>query len=178
MLLNVDDFLAALISFIASVKHLLQMLDDPQVMYKAALHYLKKKNEEKAFELLQFAASNGHVDAQVKLGNYYLKRKQFHEAKECFAQAANQGSPTAQYNLGVLYGAGFEIIPVNATMAAYWFHKAAQQGHANAQYWLGIYYQLGSGVRKDQNKAAEWLRKAREQGHPKAREALLNLGTK
>ena len=83
-----------------------------------------------AFTYLQQAASGGHIQAQVELGDYY-----------------RNGVPEADVDRD--YGA-----------ALGWYEKAALVQHAEAQSKIGEMYFLGQGVERNRFDAIRWYRLA------------------
>jgi uncharacterized protein len=104
------------------------------------------------------AAEQGHLDAQLNLGNAYADgrgvRRNKKEAIRWYLKAAEAGLAPAQHALGVLhcYGRGKPNYPE----AVRWYRRAAEQGHAGAQNNLGIMYEAGRGVAIDLVAAYVW----------------------
>jgi hypothetical protein len=126
------------------------------------------KNGAKAGEKHRKSATQGHAEAQYKLGVGYADgqgvAKEEAQAVNWFQKAADLGHAEAQYKLGVRYADG-QGVAKDEAQAVNWFQKAAEQGHAEAQYTLGIMYADGRGVARDDAQAIKWFRKAAEQGH-------------
>jgi uncharacterized protein len=94
-----------------------------------------------------------------------------------FWTLAQEGHAAAQFNLGQLYRLGLGV-PVEFTMARYWYAEAAAQGHGYAQYNLGMMYEMGHGTRSDAIEAQAWYRRAAAQDIPGAAMALYRLEQK
>jgi TPR repeat protein len=122
------------------------------------------------------AAEQGHVLAQVNLGNRYAfgrgVARDPQQALYWYRRAAEQGAAKAQFTLGVMYANGQEVRRDEA-QAAEWYRRAAEQGDASAQNNLGVMYANGQGVPQDDAQAVHWYRLAAEQGHALAQ---YNLG--
>lgn len=92
-----------------------------------------KRNKEEAIRLLRQAAEQGHVDAQIKLGEAYFFGKGIgkdkNEAIKWYSKATEQGSADAQYKLGWCYYEGTQIAK-DEDEAIKWWTKAKEQGHA------------------------------------------------
>ncbi|KAF9346415.1 hypothetical protein BGX26_002100 [Mortierella sp. AD094] len=90
-----------------------------------------------AAEYLLKAASQGHVDAQHKLGLMYEFGKgvsqDYAKAAEWYQRAADQGNPDSQSCLGFLYESGLGV-PMDISKAVEWWGKAVAQGAINAQF--------------------------------------------
>lgn len=134
------------------------------------------------------AAEQGHVKAQLKLGNYYydcyfrlyydLNRpsfmrtytrrphcdeeiRQYHdEAEYWYQKCADSGNDSAQLFLADLkYKAG------NFEDSFKYFQLSANQGNAEAQQWVGSFYEKGKVVEKNYSEAVKWYRRSAEQGN-------------
>lgn len=134
------------------------------------------RDATKAFESFQKAATQGHTQAQIKLGLMYEQGegapKDAFKALEWYQKAAALGNIDAQKHLGWIYSRG-NGVPKDLTKAFEWYQKAAEQGDAGAQFNLGSMYDQGDGVPKDAAKAVEWFQKAAAQGDA---DAQYNLG--
>jgi len=75
---------------------------DTQAQYDLACKYYQKKNKyNEALQWYSKAAENGHVQAQLVLGNIYCTKKILKQAIHWYQKAANQGSAEAQYKLAL-----------------------------------------------------------------------------
>lgn len=96
---------------------------------------------EKAFQIWQGLAEQGHELAQVNLGAMYDAGQGVSEnptkAYELFLAAAQRGNPYAQYNVANMYAQG-RGIRCDRSEARNWYLKAAEQDLAIAQYGLGM----------------------------------------
>ena len=95
----------------------------------------RRGNAGEAIQLYRKAAENGHVNAQLNLGNIYregqIVQKNPAEAMKWYRLAANQGYDKAQTNLGMmLYERG---TPQEKAEGVKWLQQAARNGNAAAQ---------------------------------------------
>jgi TPR repeat protein len=174
-------FLVALAGFLIWSRHEAQLVDqrNPAILNILGMRFEKgegvPKNLQKAAELYQKAADQGHADAQCNLGLLYQNGegvpKDVRKAAELFQKAADQGDARGQFDVSILYYSG-DGMPKDVGKAAELFQKAANQGYAPAQSMLGMLYQNGEGVPKDVWKAAELYQKAADQGDAAAQFGL------
>jgi uncharacterized protein len=118
---------------------------------------------ERAFELLQKAASLGLATAMFELSLYYAKGigvapNQEASFKACRA-AAEAGHPRAMYNLGAFYATGHHV-PKDAVESRKWYELAAEAGNASALVGLAAIYATGDGADADPDYARELLEQA------------------
>ena len=137
-----------------------QWLGDPQ-------HSGKRTVGE---DLLKLAAKQGHVRAQVHLGNILIYESSYGEcqdlmiATQLFRGAAEKGDAEAMFGMGIVLRQenGPEYDPSEATK---WFEKSASLEFPPALARLGAYYLDGEdGYTKDVDKALEMLDKAHQKG--------------
>lgn len=126
------------------------------------------REEYVAFHMLKYAAHEGSVRAEYKLGLQY-RRVDNEQAVLWLTKAAEKGHAEAQYFLAGMYERNdYEIANVQedeiAKKAAKYYLQAAEQGHARAQSRMGDLYRLGIGVEKDLHEAEKWYMRAVEQG--------------
>ena len=155
---------------------------------KGERFYYDETNHQEAVRWYRKAADQGHIEAQLALGQCYRSGfgvekdeneaiRWFSNAVEQCRQAADQGNAEAQLFLGKCYMEGWGV-KEDKKEAVRWYRKAADQGFARAQYELGFCYNIGEnqyygyGVKKDDKEAARWYRKAADQGYAKAQYAL------
>lgn len=115
------------------------------------------QNQAAAVKWYKKAASQGHADAQYKVGmNYALGsgglNEDYNKAAKWWKKAAKQGQASAQYELGGMYYIG-EGVSQNYHEALKLFDKAAEQGIPMANYKLGVMYYKGQGTPQDFVKA-------------------------
>ncbi|HEY9175598.1 MAG TPA: hypothetical protein VI136_25235 [Verrucomicrobiae bacterium] len=129
------------------------------------------KNPAQAVEQYRKAATQGHVLAQLALGQRYYRgegvTKDSAEAVKWFRKAAEAGNAKAQFNLAICLETG-EGVTKSVPQAMRWYEKAANAGDAMAQFNLGINYWRGDGVAQDKTEGLKWFMLAADQGNPKA----------
>ncbi len=76
--------------------------------------------------------TNATVEGQLDKGRQAYKSHNYELALSVFKPLAEQNNATAQYFLGNHYQYG-RAVPVDYTMAAYWYQRAAEQDHTDAQ---------------------------------------------
>lgn len=138
-----------------------------------------------------FAATQGNVAAQWKLGRMYAEGdgvdQDDYRAFQYFSQIANSRPDEARgtvmagvvakafVQLGTYYLEGIPGSPVraNPVRAQEMFHYAASYfGDPDAQYNIGRMFLDGANGQKDPLQAARWLNLAAEKGHPYAQAVL------
>lgn len=126
----------------------------------------------KALELWQKAADEGHAGSLSLLGRAYMEGKlgfdrDADSGRILLEKAANRGDAAASLYLGRMYAKG-EGVAQDMERAMKWYEQAASAGDAHAQYIVGLAYLEGSGVPVDEGKAFNWLRLAAGQDHVNA----------
>lgn len=127
------------------------------------------------FELYTSAAEQGHVGAQIALGDWLTSEESTAskgEAVEWYSKAANQGNAVAQWKLGDCYINGLVKTSNRIEMsngyrnkeALRLYRKSANQGNAEAMERLADCYTEGKGVAQNELEAARWRRKAERLG--------------
>ncbi len=150
--------------------------------YQAAEEAMRGRDVVGAVALYRQAAEQGHVRAQLSLGNIHSKGsssvpRDDAEAARWYRKAAEQGDAQGQASLGQMYSTGLGV-PRHEKEAAKWYRKAAEQGHVGAQYGLGIMYVKSARVAQDFAEGVSWLRRAAERGHVRAQSVLGDIYSK
>lgn len=131
----------------------------------------------KGIELLKKAATYGHSNALLTLGNYYYfgdnVPQDYGKAVELYQKSAEQGNQLAQFMLGKCYFNG-EGVAQNYRKGVYNFRKSALQGNPKAQCNLGWIYYYGKGVLQDYRIAVQWYTKSAINGNSTAQFYLGN----
>ena len=113
----------------------------PHAEYLLALCYRDGKGTEtnltESIFWLQRAASNGVVNAQVRLGRYYSDKA---------LRQINSNSPPSYLRTNS-----------NFLLCVGWFEKAANQGDTGGQIFFGTAYATGCGIDKNPVEAYKWL---------------------
>jgi TPR repeat protein len=145
-------------------------------------------NQVGAVRALEYAASQGHLTAQFKLGRMYAAGEGVPandlKAFEYFSKVADENADaipgtadgrmvsSAFVALGSYFMDGIKgsYVEANADRAFDMFHYAASYfGDPDGQYNLGRLYMKGQGARRDPRQAARWMKLAAEKGHGPAR---------
>lgn len=126
-----------------------------------------KQDNDKAKELLEKAAEQGHEDAKKLL----FKFGGISEEVQELLKKANGGDSNAQYDLGSCYWDG-DGVAVNLKEAFYWYKKSAEQGNYNGENAIGNCYNWGQGVERNYTHAMDWYLKAAKKNHCYAQYSL------
>lgn len=126
------------------------------------------KNETKAFEWAQKAATKGNADAQLYLAHMYSAgggvAKDEAKAFEWMLKSAMAGNVEAQNNSGMWYLKGIGT-QKDLAKALKWFEIAALAGEPSAQTTIGWAYMSDDfGLARDYLLALDWNMKASKQG--------------
>ncbi|MFT0862399.1 tetratricopeptide repeat protein [Ancylobacter sp. G4_0304] len=152
---------------------------------------LRSGETEKGVDALRYAADQGHVGAQWKLGRMYVEGEGVErndiKAFEYFTQIANMhaddnpSAPQARFvaNAFVSLGAYYLIGIPNSNVRRdpnrardMFAYAASYFGDPDAQYHLARLYIEGTGVNRDTRLAARWLGLAAHKGQYQAQAAL------
>ncbi len=145
-------------------------------------------NQVGAVRALEYAASQGHLTAQFKLGRMYAAGEGVPandlKAFEYFSKIADENADAipgtadgrivsgAFVALGSYFADGIKgsYVEANADRAFDMFHYAASYfGDPDGQYNLARLYMNGQGAKRDARQAARWMKLAAEKGHAPAR---------
>lgn len=145
----------------------------------------------KGLTALQYAAENGHLVAQWKLGRIYAEgdgvKADPYKAFQYFSQVASRNAETSPFlpqsrfvaNAFVALGnyhldgiPNSDVKPDPRRAAQLFRHAATYFGDADAQYHLARLYLDGRGAQKDQRTAARWLYSAANKGQYRAQATL------
>ncbi|MCO5093322.1 tetratricopeptide repeat protein [Bosea sp. (in: a-proteobacteria)] len=148
-------------------------------------------NKVGAVRALEYAASQGHLTAQYKLGRMYAGGEGVPasdlKAFEYFSKIADENADAipgtadgrlvgrAFVALGNYFSDGIKgsYVKPNADRAFDMFHYAASYfGDPDGQYNLARLYMTGQGASRDLRQAARWMKLAAEKGHAPARAAF------
>jgi TPR repeat protein len=140
------------------------------------------RNDARALELFEKAASQGHVRAEINAGTLYLRgqgtAKDLVLARAWLEKAAARNDPYALYALGRAMEDGQGAALPDPVRAADLYRRAAQQGHTLAALRYGLALGEGNGVRQDLVAAQAWLVYAEKNGVPEAALAMGDLATR
>ena len=138
--------------------------------------YLNNITVQKILVLYKEAATRGHLEAAVRLGDCYAQGRgvevDYQQAVEWYQKAAVQDNAEAAFRLGECYAQGHGV-EVDYQQAVEWYRKAAAKDNAEAEVRLGECYVQGHGVEVDYQQAVGWYQKAAVQDNA---EAAVRLG--
>lgn len=145
-------------------------------------------NQAGAVRALEYAAQQGHLTAQFKLGRMYAGGEGVPvndlKAFEYFSKIADENADATPGTAdGRIVGGAFvalggyfidgikgSYVKPNADRAFDMFHYAASYfGDPDGQYNLARLYMNGQGTNRDPRQAARWMKLAAEKGHAPAR---------
>lgn len=123
---------------------------------------------KEAAKWLKKSAENGHIQAQINLGNCYVTERLYFEghkelAVQWYEKAAENNNIEAIMRLVDCYKNGHGV-EENKGKVFGWYQRAAESGSAEAWYELGKCYQNGYGVLLSHEKAVPCYQKAAEMG--------------
>ncbi len=140
------------------------------------------RNEVRARELFEKAASAGHTRAQINLGILYLRGlgvpRDLVNARAWLEKAAASGDPQALYTLGRAMDESSEQIAPDPVRAADLYRRAAEKGHMLAGLRYGLALSEGVGIKRDVVAAQKWLVQARDNGVPEAALAMGDMAAR
>jgi hypothetical protein len=137
-------------------------------MRQAGICYLNVKDNAKAIQFFENAASKGDLSSEYWTGKMLLggmnvpSNKQ--QAVVYLLKAAEGGMPAAQTEMGTLYAEGNGVTK-NLAQAAEWHRKSAVQGNPKGMWNYGYALKDGAGVTQDYDQALFWLSEATPQGY-------------
>jgi TPR repeat protein len=141
-----------------------------------------------AVALFEAAANQGHLRAQVRLGELYKAGEvgaaspassssgsrgsapHLQHAFDWFGKAAAQSDTEALFEWGQMHAQGLGT-KQDFEQAAACYVKAASQGHAKAAFNLAFLHAHGQGVEQDLAKAYQWYRVSELQGYALGRQS-------
>lgn len=140
------------------------------------------RNEVRALQLFEKAASAGHTRAQINLGILYMRGlgvpRDLVNARAWLEKAAASGEPQALYTLGRAMDEGSERIAPDPVRAADLYRRAAEKGHVLAGLRYGLALSEGIGIKRDVAAAQKWLVRARDNGVPEAALAMGDMAAR
>lgn len=140
------------------------------------------RNEARALELFEKAASAGHVRAQINLGILYMRGlglpRDLVNARAWLEKAAATGDPQAIYTLGRAMDESSEQVAPDPVRAVDLYRRAAEKGHVLAAMRYGLALSEGVGIKRDIAAAQRWLVQARDNGVPEAALALGDMAAR
>jgi uncharacterized protein len=140
------------------------------------------RDEARALQLFQKAATAGHTRAQINLGILYMRGlgvpRDLVNARAWLEKAAASGDPQALYTLGRAMDESSEQIAPDPLRAADLYRRAAEKGHVLAGLRYGLALSEGVGIKRDVVQAQKWLTQARDAGVPEAALALGDMAAR
>ena len=156
--------------------------NDPDALYVwsglTSIGFNKLLNEKQAFDLLQRAASAGHVPAMVELGLCYFTgrwvQKDNEKAIELWSRASASGSIEAETRLAAANVLG-QIHTQEFNTALSLLRATAKQGSLFSDLTLAYCYEKGIGLPQDKGEAYRIFHKALLRGSETAFRALRSM---
>jgi uncharacterized protein len=156
--------------------------DDAVAQFNLGLLFEKgpKEDQKKSMALFEQAASQGHLNAKVRLARHLRGDfKTMERAGELVREVLAVDSQTisewqrldtahkseAKYGVGLSFSKGFGLYEGNEDQAIPYFQSAADEGHAEAAYELGRIYES---YKSDVDVAFQWYLKGAEGGYVSA----------
>jgi TPR repeat protein len=137
------------------------------------------RDDARAFELFQKAASLGNQRAQINLGILYFRgqgtTRDLVRARSWLEKAATTNDPYALYALGRAMDETQGAAVADPVRAAELYRRAGELGHPLAAMRYGMALVDGNGVKKDPTAALKWLTYAQLNGVAEAGLALGDL---
>lgn len=160
-------------------------LEDPEIWTDfeyIRFIYVYEDDDKKELFWCRKAANQGHIPAQILLGQLYQCGEEVEENAELsifwYRKAAEQGDAFGQYKLA------YTLHDENIKQAVFWYRKAAEQGNCSAHCALGEMYNHNDdiwlytedrGTEHDCKQAIFWYERAAEQGDFIAQSKLGNI---
>ncbi len=162
---------------------------DAQYEHAQAI-YAQMSLRTQAVALFEAAANQGHLRAQVRLGELYKSGEagaglpassssvsrgsapHLQRAFDWFGKAAAQSDADALFEWGQMHAQGLGT-KQDFEQAAACYVKAASQGHAKAAFNLAFLHAHGQGVEQDLAKAYQWYRVSERQGYALGRQSAM-----
>lgn len=140
------------------------------------------RNDAKAAELFEKAATAGHKRAQLNIGILYFRgqgvKRDLVQARAWLEKAASGEDPYALYALGRAMDESLDPAMADSVRAADLYRRAAEKGHPLAALRYGLALNDGLSIKKDPVTALRWLRHAQECGVPEAALALADMAAR
>lgn len=148
-------------------------------LYNLGIYYLEgmgglKKDENIGINLIEKAAKQEIVEAQIFMGIHWFHCNKRSKAFKYFKNAA-KNSLEGKYYLGLCYENGWGTV-IDYYQAAKLFSEAATCGHVEAIFSIASYYEKGQGgIKKDIDFAISLYETAANAGHEEAEYCLIKL---
>jgi TPR repeat protein len=140
------------------------------------------RNDGRAVELFEKAATAGHARAQLNLGILYFRgqgvARDLVQARAWLEKAAASGDPQALYALARALSESMGQAGADPVRATDLYRRAAEKGHVMAGLRYGLALSEGTGTKRDVVAAERWLKQAQENGVPEAALAMGDMAAR
>lgn len=145
--------------------------------YLAGISFEKEEKYREAFRWFLESANDGHIEAQIKIGDYYANgifiKQDFQKSVLWYTRASTYGNTEALIKLANLYREGLGTDKDLKLAFDLYYRASATSEDVDALYQLAIMAKHGMGTNKDEQSAFVWFKKASDLGHVKA---MVNVG--
>ena len=145
--------------------------------YLAGISFEKEEKYREAFRWFLESANDGHIEAQIKIGDYYANgifiKQDFQKSVLWYTRASTYGNTEALIKLANLYREGLGTEKDAKLAFDLYYRASATSEDPDALYQLAIMAKQGYGTSKDLQSAFVWFKKASDKGHVKA---TVNVG--
>lgn len=145
--------------------------------YLAGISFEKEEKYREAFRWFLESANDGHIEAQIKIGDYYANgvfiKQDFQKSVLWYTRASTYGNTEALIKLADLYREGLGTERDMKLAFDLYYRASATSDNSDALYQLALMARHGQGTNKDDQSAFVWFKKASDLGHAKA---MVNVG--
>ena len=145
--------------------------------YLAGISFEKEEKYREAFRWFLESANDGHIEAQIKIGDYYANgifiKQDFQKSVLWYTRASTYGNTEALIKLANLYKDGLGTEKDLKLAFDLYYRASATSDDPDALYQLALMAKHGQGTEKDEQSAFVWFKKASDLRHIKA---MVNVG--
>ena len=145
--------------------------------YLAGISFEKEEKYREAFRWFLESANDGHIEAQIKIGDYYSNgifiKQDFQKSVLWYTRASTYGNTEALVKLANLYREGLGTDKDMKLAFDLYYRASATSEDPDALYQLALMARHGEGTTRDDQSAFVWFKKASDKGHVKA---MVNVG--
>lgn len=145
--------------------------------YLAGISFEKEEKYREAFRWFLESANDGHIEAQIKIGDYYANgifiKQDFQKSVLWYTRASTYGNNEALIKLANLYKEGLGTEKDLKLAFDLYYRASSTSDDPDAFYQLALMAKHGWGTNKDLQSAFVWFKKASDAGHIKA---MVNVG--
>ena len=145
--------------------------------YLAGISFEKEEKYREAFRWFLESANDGHIEAQIKIGDYYANgvfiKQDYQKSVLWYTRASTYGNTEALIKLADLYREGLGTERDMKLAFDLYYRASATSDDPDALYQLALMARHGYGTSIDDQGAFVWFKKASDQGHVKA---MVNVG--